>query len=134
MASIADHPVFAVFDRMRDTVKSKANDYADDDNVYSNFENAARMANVTVDQVFMTLIGIKVERLRQLLEGTVPNHEAIDDTRIDLANYAALWQGYSEQEAKYELLGAIVSDALARSSSMGEGVAEGIPISGVFQG
>ncbi len=132
MPGIADHPVFAVFDRMRDTVKSKANDYADDENVYSNFENAARMANVTVDQVFMTLIGIKVERLRQLMEGTVPNHEAIDDTRIDLANYAALWQGWVEQEAKYELLGSIVSDALHRGSTMGEGVA--IPLSGRFEG
>ena len=134
MASIADHPVFAVFDRMRATVESKANDYADDSNVYSNFEGAAFLAGITVDEVFMTLIGVKVERLRQLMAGKEPNHEAIDDTRIDLANYAALWQGYVEQEASYLRLGTIVSEALGRSSSMGEGVAEGIPISGVFQG
>ncbi len=120
MASIADHPVFAVFDRMRATVESKANDYADDDNVYSNFENAAQIAGISVDQVFMVLIGIKVERLRQLMAGTVPNHESIDDTRIDLSNYAALWQGWVEQERKYELLGEIVSTALGRDARFAE--------------
>ena len=99
MASMQDHPVLAVFDRMRATVESKANDYADDANVYSNFEGAAHLAGITVDEVFMVLIGVKVERLRQLMSGKEANHEAIDDTRLDLANYAALWQGYSEQEA-----------------------------------
>ena len=134
MASIDNHPVFAVFDRMRATVQSKAGDYADDGNVYSNFEGAAHLAGTTVDEVFMTLIGVKVERLRQLMAGKVPNHEAIDDTRIDLANYAALWQGYAEQEAKYEMLGSIVSDALHRGSALAEGVATGIPLSGRFEG
>ena len=115
MASIANHPVFAVFDRMRATVESKANDYADDGNVYSNFEGAAHLAGTTVDEVFMTLIGVKVERLRQLMSGKEPNHEAIDDTRIDLANYAALWQGYAEEQARYLALGKIVEKAIHRS-------------------
>ena len=118
MSSIANHPVFEVFDRMRATVESKAGDYADDGNVYSNFEGAAHVAGITVDQVFMTLIGVKVERLRQLMSGKEPNHEAIDDTRIDLANYAALWQGYAEEQARYEKLGAIVHKAIYSQSTL----------------
>ncbi len=141
MASINNHPVFAVFDRMRATVESKANDYADDSNVYSNFEGAAHLAGVTVDEVFMTLIAIKVERLRQLMAGTVPNHESIDDTRIDLANYAALWQGYAEEQARYEKLGAIVEKAIHSQATMNAaapqdqpGAINHIPASGVFGG
>ncbi len=129
MSSIANHPVFAVFDRMRATVESKANDYADDSNVYSNFEGAAHLAGITVDEVFMVLIGVKVERLRQLMAGKEPNHEAIDDTRIDLANYAALWQGYAEQEASYLRLGSMVTAAL-HPTFAGSGHYEGPPYEG----
>lgn len=124
MADMANHPVLAVLDRMRATVESKANDYADDGNVYSNFEGAALLANITVDQVFMVLIGVKVERLRQLMAGKEPNHEAIDDTRIDLANYAALWQGYAEQEARYLALGAVVRTALANAAEVEDALHE----------
>ncbi len=128
MASIADHPVFAVFDRMRDTVKSKANDYADDGNVYSNFEGAAHLAGITVDEVFMTLIGVKVERLRQLMAGKEPNHEAIDDTRIDLANYAALWQGYAEEQERFLKLGAIVHKAIYSQTTLNAAADVRIPL------
>ena len=124
MSSIHNHPVFAVFDRMRATVESKANDYADDGNVYSNFEGAAHLAGTTVDEVFMMLIGVKVERLRQLMSGKEPNHEAIDDTRIDLANYAALWQGYAEEQERFLKLGAIVHKAIYSEATLNAQVAE----------
>lgn len=99
MPSIEEHPVLGVLDLMKDTVTSKANDYADDDDVYSNFHGAGYLANATMEQVFMTLIGVKVERLRQLVSGKIANHESIDDTLLDLANYAALLLGYRMQEA-----------------------------------
>ena len=98
MASMDNHPVLDVLRDMAETVESKAHDYADDENVYSNFEGAARLAGVSVDTVFHVMIGIKMERLRQLMSGKEPNHESIDDTLIDAANYLALWEGYRRQD------------------------------------
>ena len=95
---IANHPVIGVLEDMMETVRSKAHDYADDANVYSNFEGAAALAGVTVEQVFHVMIGIKMERLRQLVSGKEPNHEGIEDTLLDAANYLALWLGYRRQQ------------------------------------
>ncbi len=92
-----NHPVHGVLADMAALVASKASDYADNENVYSNFEGAARIAGVSVDVVFNVMIGIKMERLRQLMSGKVPNHESLDDTLMDAANYLALWQGYRRQ-------------------------------------
>ena len=44
------------------------------------------------------MIGIKMERLRQLMSGKSPNHESLEDTLMDAANYLALWQGYRRQK------------------------------------
>lgn len=76
---------------------SKNADYASDGNPYSNFEEAAQVAEgfSGVDAVFATLIGVKLARLRELTRaGKQPNHEGIQDTRTDLAMYAALWASY----------------------------------------
>jgi hypothetical protein len=98
MADYENHPVHGVLADMAALVQSKANDYADDSNVYSNFEGAARLTDTTVDQVFHVILGIKMERLRQLMSGKTPNHESIEDTLMDAANYFALWLGYRRQE------------------------------------
>jgi hypothetical protein len=93
---MAKNPDFdAVLREMTELHDSKNNDYADDGNPYSNFEGSARSSGVDVDTVFMVMIGIKVERLRQLTSGTVPNHESIADTRMDLANYVVIWEAYT---------------------------------------
>lgn len=76
---------------------SKNADYASDGNPYSNFEEAAAVAEgfTGVDAVFAALIGVKLARLRELTSaGKTPNHEGIEDTRKDLAMYAALWASY----------------------------------------
>ena len=93
-----NHPVHGVLADMAALVASKAADYADNENVYSNFEGAARIAGVSVDVVFNVMIGIKMERLRQLMSGKSPNHESLEDTLMDAANYLALWQGYRRQK------------------------------------
>jgi hypothetical protein len=98
MANYENHPVHGVLSDMAALVESKANDYADDENVYSNFEGSARLTGRTVDEVFHVILGIKMERLRQLMTGKVPNHESIEDTLMDAANYFALWLGYRRQE------------------------------------
>lgn len=92
--NMENHPVLGILEDMAALVRSKAADYADDANVYSNFEGAAHLANVSVDTVFHVMIGIKMERLRQLMTGKEPNHEGVEDTIMDAANYLALWLGY----------------------------------------
>jgi hypothetical protein len=77
---------------------SKNNDYAQDGNPFSNFEEAAKVAEgfTGTDAVFAVLIGIKLARLRELTRAKkTPNNESINDTRKDLAMYAALWAAYS---------------------------------------
>lgn len=101
MASMEEHPVLGVLRDMERTVASKAHDYADEQDVYSNFTGSAKSSNVDTETVFQVLIGIKVERLRQLTSGKEPNHEGIDDTLLDLANYAALWLGFRREQEEW---------------------------------
>lgn len=88
------HPVRQVFAECADLVDSKCHDYADEDNVFSNFEGAATISGLTVPQVFHVMIGIKMERLRQIMSGKDMNFESAEDTIMDLTNYAALWIAY----------------------------------------
>lgn len=89
-----DHPVLQILAEMGDVAVGKAHDYAADDNVFSNFINSAEAVGVTPEQAFHLHIATKFERLRQLVhKGEVVN-EPIEDTLLDLANYAALWLAY----------------------------------------
>ncbi len=85
----------AQLDAMRVLHARKNHDYAKTDNPYSNFEEAAQTAGCSVDTVFRVMIGIKIARLNELLEsGKVALNESVDDSRMDLAMYAALWASY----------------------------------------
>lgn len=92
------NPTFAaLLTEMAALHETKNADYANDSDPYSNFRQAAAVAEgfVGVDAVFASLIGVKFARLRELTAaGKTPNHESIDDTRKDLAMYAALWCAY----------------------------------------
>ena len=78
---------------MAETHDKKNADYAHAGNPYSNFEEAAATAGVSVDAVFAVLIGIKLARLKAL-KGKAPNNESVQDSRLDLAVYSALWASY----------------------------------------
>lgn len=117
-APLDEHPVLAIFAEMEETVRSKAQDYADMGNVFSNFEGSAKLSNVSVEQTFQVLIGVKVERLRQLTSGKEANHESIEDTLIDLANYAALWLAYRRTKEN-EILSAL-AEVVYLDSELGE--------------
>lgn len=95
---MAANPKFhALLAQMASTHDRKNADYAHDGNPYSNFEQAAAVAGCGVDTVFAVLIGIKLARLQVLLKsGKAPNNESIQDSRLDLAVYSALWASYSE--------------------------------------
>jgi hypothetical protein len=90
----------ALLKTMREIHDAKSFDYAQDSNPYSNFEYAATIAERftdPMDRVFATLIGIKLARLAELTgAGKTPKNEALQDTRRDLANYAAIWASYTE--------------------------------------
>ena len=93
-----ENPKFkSLLQQMQKVHDTKNADYAHGGNPYSNFEEAAATAGVTVDQVFAVLMGVKLARLNSLLrEHKLPNIESIQDTRQDLAVYAALWASYHE--------------------------------------
>ena len=90
-----DNPKFTrLLQDMAETHNLKNADYAHGD-PYSNFTEAAATAGCSIDAVFAVLIGIKLARLRALaINGTEPNNESIQDSRLDLAVYAALWASY----------------------------------------
>lgn len=83
-----------ILDKCRELHEKKSHDYAQDDNPFSNFEYAAKVAEPftdPVDKVFATLIGVKLARLAELRKGKEPKNESIEDTCIDFVNYAAIW-------------------------------------------
>lgn len=75
--------------KMRNIILKKGNDYATTDRL-SNFKMAGEICNLTPQQNCLSLIATKVARLGVLLSGKVPDNESIEDSLIDLANYAAL--------------------------------------------
>ena len=84
---------------MAETHDRKNADYAHEGNPYSNFEEAAKYAGVTVDDVFNVLIGVKTARLVELLKsGKEPQNESVQDTLLDRAVYAALHASYHMRE------------------------------------
>ncbi len=81
--------------------EKKQKDYASSSDPYSNFKEAAAFAGCSVDTVFAVLIGIKGARLKELLtSGKQPNNESIQDTRLDMAVYAALQASYNLPEVE----------------------------------
>lgn len=81
---------------MADVHKAKNDDYAASDNPFSNFDVQEYIATLFVhsrDKVFATMIAVKLARLSTLLnKGGKPNHESIEDTFIDMANYTLIWK------------------------------------------
>lgn len=84
-----------LLNKMRAIHIKKNQDYATEENPYSNFEFAGILAmkfKNPVDISFASLIGVKLARLQVLLgSNRGPNNESIDDTFLDLCTYCALW-------------------------------------------
>lgn len=72
-----------------DILCSKGDDYANEDRL-SNFIRAADLIGSSPERVALTMIGIKVIRLGNLIDAKEPNNESIDDSIMDLFNYTAL--------------------------------------------
>ena len=77
-------------DKMEVVLMSKGYDYANQDRL-SNFKEVASITQSTPEKVALTLIAIKVARLGVLLDSDKsPNNESVEDSVLDLANYAFL--------------------------------------------
>lgn len=75
---------------MEETLFKKGNDYANTDRL-SNFKLAGSIAGGSAETNCLNLIATKVARLGVLLNSEgVPNNESIEDSILDLANYAVL--------------------------------------------
>lgn len=83
---------FASFvERMKKILISKRGDYSNQIDVLSNFKDVATIINSTPDKVCLTHLGTKITRLGVLLSNEKnPNNESIEDSILDLANYAIL--------------------------------------------
>lgn len=84
-------PYFEMISNIIKTHLKKAHDYAKSGDPYSNFRHSAAIAGVDPLTVFLVMIGVKIARLNSLYsEGKEPNNESIEDTWLDLANYAII--------------------------------------------
>lgn len=76
---------------MSSVMLRKGSDYSNTDRL-SNFKYAGSICGLTAEQNCLSLIATKVARLGVLLDpkaGT-PNNESVEDSILDLANYAVL--------------------------------------------
>ena len=76
--------------KMEATLFKKGNDYANTDRL-SNFKLAGAIAGGSAETNCLNMIATKVARLGVLLNSSgQPNNESIEDSILDLANYAVL--------------------------------------------
>jgi len=95
----------ALLREMAEIHDRKSQDYAQDNNVYSNFEYAAAISAAftdPVDRVFATMIGVKLARLAELGKGKVPNNESVEDSHKDLSVYTVIWAAYKRSKARVQ--------------------------------
>lgn len=76
---------------MYDTLMRKGSDYSDLSDRLSNFKMAGAITGLSPEQNCLSLIATKVARLGQLLApGRTPSNESVQDSVLDMANYAVL--------------------------------------------
>lgn len=83
-----------ILKRIQEIHDKKAHDYSQEGDRYSNFKRAAIIAewfNDPVDKVFATMIGIKLARKAELLNGKSPKNESVEDTFLDENTYSVIW-------------------------------------------
>jgi hypothetical protein len=91
---MASQVFIKLMERAIQTHIKKSHDYAQEGSPFSNFDRAALIAswfNSDKDKTFANLIGVKLARLAELLNGKTPLNESIDDNFMDATNYMGLW-------------------------------------------
>ena len=100
-----------LFDRCVELMRNKSNDYAEGGDAFLNFKTAAQIAGISPEQTLLTLLGMKLSRLTQLVsKGKKAKNESVEDTLLDLINYVVLLRGMiKEQENALPPLGSAAS-------------------------
>ena len=79
---------------MREMHVRKQADYARDGE-FDNFELTSQITGLTVEETFLAQIGNKMARIKTLrAKDGKPNNESLQDSRYDLAVYAAMYFAY----------------------------------------
>ena len=88
-----------LLNRCVELLRSKANDYADGHDAFVNFKTAAQVAGISPEQTLLTLLGMKISRLTQLVgKGKNAKHESSEDTMLDIINYVLLLRGMIQEQ------------------------------------
>lgn len=81
-------------EKMSEIMLKKGDDYAGQEDRLFNFKAVSTMCDVSPAKVCQILMAVKMTRLTTLLKGMIngvsPKNESIEDSIVDLANYAAL--------------------------------------------
>ena len=96
-AEVQTQVVKALHDRAMAIMLTKRHDYAEEGDIFSNFRFAGYVLDWAVKRGVrgryldaLALIATKIARLVEMLGGKEPMNEAIEDTCVDLANYALI--------------------------------------------
>jgi hypothetical protein len=88
-----------LLDRCIELLRSKANDYAEGGDAFLNFKTAAQIAGISPEQTLLTLLGMKLSRLTQLVgKGKTARNESVEDTMLDVINYIVLLRGMMREQ------------------------------------
>lgn len=96
----------AMCDKMVSITKAKNADYTGKgDDPFANFKIVKTFGCVSVEQGFFTRMCDKMSRISSFIEkGTLEvKDESVEDTLLDIANYAILFRGYLESKKREEL-------------------------------
>jgi hypothetical protein len=108
-----------LFDKMvesqREIMLSKGDDYANADRL-SNFKSAAYICGLSTEQHCLAMIATKVARLGVLLDpkAKTPKFESVQDSVLDLANYAQLLNMIIEENGPRVVIVETDKDGVAR--------------------
>lgn len=87
------------FEQCYKLLVTKAHDYAQAEDCFSNFKTISAVCNIPVETTFLQFLAVKIARLSELVaKEKQTNHESLTDTLRDLSNYACLMAIYLESK------------------------------------
>ncbi len=90
----------SILDRCMVILSKKNHDYSEVTDAFANFKSSAELAGITPAQSLLTLLGMKMARLSQLIgNGKQPMNEKIEDSLIDVINYTLLLRGVLQEQS-----------------------------------
>ena len=89
----------SLLSRCIEVMRSKSHDYTEGQDAFVNFKTAASIAGISPEQTLLTLLGMKLSRLTQLVgKGKKAHHESTEDTMLDVINYLLLLRGMLKEQ------------------------------------